>query len=635
MQTVESALPNAGIVRVVGRQLTGTGFVVSPRGAILTCAHVLAGSAVGDRVTVVPHVDRRELSATVEVLHDPPDLAVLRLSTSLPPDLVVLPLGTSADLVGRHVRTFGYPTLRPQDGLPGELQSLGDTSRANYRQLALRSDETTLGFSGAPIWDPDRQAVVGMIVSVATGDPADRLRNTCIGIPVEILRKLCRDPDLQLPRSHPYRTLEPMEVCFVSSEYPPRMFGGLGAHVEQLTTALGQHPDVVNVDVVLPSRGPGIGDYQNAPSGVSLKSLSGRTGPDNPSYDVPVSWLKFANGAADKIDGLLADGVSVDILHCHDWVTVLAGLRCRWRHGIPVVFHLHLPNRAPLPASVENLGLACADAITVNSEAMRDELLVRSRNLELDPKPIRVIKNGVDLDVFKPRSDWPADDGYVLFIGRVVKQKGLEYLLRAFYYVLQKFPDVKLKIVGNGELLPPLRRLSANLMISARQVEFIKPLPWLTRPEVASLYQGARVVVVPSIYEPFGMTALEALACQRPVVASRTGGLSELVRHDVNGFLAEPQDELDLAQWIMALLSDQDLRARLGRQGRARVTEEFTWNQIAHQFTRVYRDLRSSGDPTVPAAARVFRNQIQKIATKVDAGMWGELNSIFRGMPEP
>jgi glycogen synthase len=628
-------LPDAGVVRVVGPQAAGTGFVVSPRGRILTCAHLLAGCAVGDSVTVEPLVSQQGLQAVVELLQDPPDLAVLRISSSLPPELVVLPLGESSELTGKRLRTVGYPRLRRKEGMPGELQYYGDTSRAGYRQLALRSDEATLGFSGAPIWDPELEAVAGMVISVATGDPAERLRNTSIGIPVETLRKLSRDPDLQLPRNHPYRALEPLEVCFVSSEYPPRMFGGLGAHVEQLTAALSQRVDVVNVNIVLPGSGPGMNDYEQAPAGIQLKPLASRTGPDNPSYDIPVSWLRFANGAADKIDGLISDGASVDVLHCHDWVTVLAGLRCRWRHEIPLVFHMHLPNRAPLAASVENLGLACADVITVNSDAMRDELLARSRKLGLGPKSIRVIKNGVDLDTFKPPDDWPADDGYVLFVGRVVKQKGVEYLLRAFYYVLRKFPDVRLKIVGNGDLLPQLRRLSANLMLSADQVEFVKPTPWLTRREMAALYQGARVVVLPSIYEPFGMTALEALACQRPVVASRIGGLREVVQHNVNGFLAEPQDELDLAQWLMTLLADADLRNRLGREGRARMSGEVTWGGIAEQFVRLYRDVRTSGNGLMPEEAVKFKWQIEKTARQVDQGMWNELRRLFDGMPRP
>ena len=292
-------------------------------------------------------------------------------------------------------------------------------------------------------------------------------------------------------------------------KYPPRMFGGLGSHVEQLSTALSQHLDIVNIDLVLPKQRPRGGRLiRRRLLGFTSTRWPAAGGADNPTYEIPVSWLRFANGAADKIDGLIANGASVDVLHCHDWVTVLAGLRCRSADKIPLVFHVHLPNWEPLAASVENQGSRCADAITVNSEAARSELQNRLRRFGVPPKQIRVIKNGVDFDIYKPRDDWPADDGYVLFVGRIVKQKGIEYLLRAFYHVIRKFPDVQLKIVGNGDLLPYLQRLSTNLMLSADQVDFVKPSGWLTRHDIAKLYQGARIVVLPSVYEPFGMTAL-------------------------------------------------------------------------------------------------------------------------------
>jgi glycosyltransferase involved in cell wall biosynthesis len=314
---------------------------------------------------------------------------------------------------------------------------------------------------------------------------------------------------------------------------------------------------------------------------------------------------------------MILSGASFDVIHCHDWVTVLAGVRCRWRHNIPLVFHLHLPNRTPLCASIENLGLACADLITVNSEGMRAELRERSQVLGLESRPIHVIRNGVDLDIFRPREDWPADDGYILFVGRLVAQKGLEYLLRAFYYIHEKFPDVRLKIVGNGDLGAQLQRLRTNLMIPAQLVDFVDPAQWMTRPEVAELYQGARVVVVPSIYEPFGMTALEALACQRPVVASRTGGLMETIKHDVNGFLAEPGDELDLAQWIMTLLSDPALRSRLGKEGRERLSQEYTWPWIARRTMQLYRDLNRYLDRDVPPTAYELKDRIITLADRV------------------
>ncbi len=380
----------------------------------------------------------------------------------------------------------------------------------------------------------------------------------------------------------------PLSVCFVSSEYPPRMVGGLGAHVEQLTTALSAH---VDLKIVLPSVGRDMDDYQRPPNPrIQLKSLTN----SYPSYDNLVSWFQFGADAVNEIDYMIRQGIKFDAIHCHDWVTALVGIRCRRKYEIPLVFHMHLPNRTPVCASVENLGLAYADLVTVSSDDTRQELFRRSQTLGLSPEPvIRIVRNGVDLDTFRPGNGGPAEDDYILFVGRIVQQKGLQYLLRAFYYVTRKFPGIRLKIVGRGDLQPQLERLCRNLLLPGHQVEFVDPSPWLTRAELARLYQGARVVVVPSIYEPYGMTAMEALACQRPVVASRIGGLKEIIRHRETGLLAEPQNELDLAQWIMTVLADPAYGDLLGAAGRAALeaAPDTTWPQIAQQVIGLYRGL--------------------------------------------
>lgn len=463
-------------------------------------------------------------------------------------------------------------------------------------------------------WDDDLKNLLDWVESLP---PPEVTRAVTAGTRGATGRTVAVDPGLR----H-------LNVCMFSSEYPPRMFGGLGAHVEQLTAALGQQ---IDVKLILPSSGSD--EYQEPPTKrVALKALL----QSNPSYGSPLSWLRFANAAADRLNSIISeDGESVDVIHCHDWVTVLAGIKCRWRHDIPLVFHLHLPNRAPLCASVENLGLACADLITVSSEAMRQELRSRIRVLHLDDKPIHVVPNGVDTNTFQPRPDWPADDGYVLFVGRLVQQKGVEYLLRAFYYVLQRFPDLKLKLVGTGTLDSQLDQLARNLMFSEQQVEFIRPYPWFSRRQMAQLYQGARVVVIPSIYEPFGMTALEALACQRPVVASRVGGLRDIVKHDVNGFLAEPRDELDLAQWLMTLLADDTLRERLGTAGRDGLSADYSWPEIARQVIKMYGRLQAAVDRQMPHGAEAFITQIKDVAWKMDPGSSGEVSDLFDWGPVP
>lgn len=390
-------------------------------------------------------------------------------------------------------------------------------------------------------------------------------------------------------------------ICFVSSEYPPWVSGGLGVHVNQLTLALSEH---VDIDIVLPGK---VGYHALSPR-IRLIALAN----DPPSYGNPISWLPFANQAADRIIRAARE-FRPDVIHCHDWVTVLAGIVCRWRLNIPLVFHLHLPNRNQLCASVENLGLACADLVTVNSEFMYAELKRRQlNNYALPLKRVEVVKNGVDTDEFVPCEDWPVDDGYVLFVGRLVEQKGVEYLLRAFYYVREKFPHIRLKIVGKGEFKSMLERLCTNLILSG-EVEFIE---WTTGPDLIRHYQKAQVVVIPSIYEPFGMTALEALACQRPVVASRVGGLQEIIEHNVTGFLADPKDELDFARWIMTLLADSELRNQMGKAGRNVVLSQgYTWPQIAARFVELYKELlQKTVERNVPHEVAILRSQIEEVA---------------------
>lgn len=138
-------LPAAGVVRVIGPEEVGAGFLASASGLIVTCAHVLVGCAPGDTVSIEPHAGGGPLSAAVVLLRDPPDVAVLRLTGPVPPEVVVLPLGRSPKIPQPGLRTFGYPQMRPDAGLPGELAFYGVTADGDYDQLALRSAEATLG----------------------------------------------------------------------------------------------------------------------------------------------------------------------------------------------------------------------------------------------------------------------------------------------------------------------------------------------------------------------------------------------------------------------------------------------------------------------------------------------------------
>jgi glycosyltransferase involved in cell wall biosynthesis len=394
-------------------------------------------------------------------------------------------------------------------------------------------------------------------------------------------------------------------ICMISSEYPPYVLGGLGVHVTRLSTELAAFNDI---DLVLPHQRSG---YAPAPPGVSTHTLARVEA----NYDDPISWLHFAQHAFNLVERISSARLKPEVVHCHDWVTVLCGIKCRWELKIPMVFHVHLPNRTPFCSSVENFGLVCSDLLTVNSQAMAEQMKDRFPN-----KKVVVVPNGVDTTVFNPGIPNTDTDQYVLFVGRLVEQKGVDRLLRAFVHVLKRFPTIELKIVGTGPCESAYRRLADCLLIGHR-VHF---LGWKTGLELSRLYQSASVVAVPSVYEPFGITALEAMACARPVVASNTGGLKEIIEHEKTGCLVTVGDHLDLAQWIIKLLDQKYLRQELGKMAGKMVHESsnYQWSSVARQFTEIYYKLSYvKPDLTVPKEAREYAEQIRQLACSIDRSL--------------
>ena len=398
-------------------------------------------------------------------------------------------------------------------------------------------------------------------------------------------------------------------ICMISSEFPPNIFGGLGVHVTSLSRAIAADADL---DLVLPHRREG---YAPPPAGANVRALSRVEA----NYDDPISWVHFAQHATALIERIQP---KPEVIHCHDWVTVLAGVACRYRLKIPLLYHVHLPNRTPFCSSVENLGLMCADLVTVNSQAMAEQVKDRFPN-----KRIAVVPNGVDTTLFKPVDETAHSPPYVLFVGRLVEQKGVDHLLRAFVHVLKRFPDLELKIVGKGPCEAAYQRLADCLLLNGH----VKFLGWKVGEELRDLYQSAAVAAVPSVYEPFGMTALEAMACGCSVVASDTGGLKELVRHQETGCLAEPGDHLDLAQWIIRLLHSSHERRTLGRQA-ARFVQagDYQWSSIARQYLAFYHKLSCEQlDLRIAPEARNFVWQIRELAGRLDFGSLSAFNAII------
>ena len=361
-------------------------------------------------------------------------------------------------------------------------------------------------------------------------------------------------------------------VAFLTSEYPPYVYGGLGTHVHALTSALAKRD--VEIELFVPYRQ---GGYESSPPGVELHDMS----VNNPRSDTEL-WLRFCSCAIASAQQLREPIV---LIHCHDWMTILAGIRLRKILNVPLVFSIHLPQRGGPNLAMENLGLIYADYVLVNSRAVAREIAARG----LPIKSLRVIPNGVDLDRFVP-SGSSSTDQYILFVGRLVVQKGVDVALQAFSVLLRRCPHVRLIVVGDGSLALYFQRVARYLGLSS-QVSFVG---WKTGQSLVRLYQGAEVVVMPSFYEPFGIVVLEAMACGRPVVATRTGGLAEVVEDGVNGFLVPPGDYLRLAQRIAALLLDPNRAATFGEAARQRALA-FGWEKIAANTEWLYAKVIDEG----------------------------------------
>ncbi len=390
-------------------------------------------------------------------------------------------------------------------------------------------------------------------------------------------------------------------VCFISSEYPPSIIGGLGVHVNELSMALAKSG--IDVEIILPYLSSRFGYQSNPDNNPKITSLSEKS---EASYSDSYSWIRFAYHVYKHFEGL---NHKPDIIHCHDWATVLAGIAVKWKYKIPLVFHLHLPNKKEFCSSVENLGLVCADLITVNSDCVRSDIIQLYSSEGLN---IKVIPNGFNQNRFYPPEDIPPDSKeYILFVGRLVGQKGLEYLIRAFYYVCQIYENIYLKIVGEGELEDTLKQLCINYMIEDKVIfEGFR-----IGDELTKLYQYSQFVVIPSVYEPFGMTAIEAMACKKPVIASNIMGLRENIKHGTNGYLFTSEDHLDLAQWMMTLLTNKEARDYMGSEGLKYVNDsDLTWDSISRKYIQLYNHLDISNlDLSLKPKMYDFKEQIFRL----------------------
>ncbi|MBX0298379.1 glycogen synthase [Cryobacterium sp. 1639] len=392
-----------------------------------------------------------------------------------------------------------------------------------------------------------------------------------------------------------------MRVDLLTKEYPPEIYGGAGVHVAELVKALR-----TDIDVTVRCFG------------------SPRTEPDTFAYGVPAE-LAEANATLTTlgVDLQMAQDVQgADVVHSHTWYANGAGHIAKLLHGVPHVVTAH--SLEPLrPWKAEQLGggyrvsswiektaFEAADAVIAVSGGMRADIL-RSYPA-LDESRVHVVYNGIDLDRWKPVDDRDTvralgidpDRPSVVFVGRITRQKGLPYLLRAAALLP---PEVQLVLCAGAPDTPGILAEVTDL-VEALQKER-SGVVWIDRllpqPELSAVLTAGTVFVCPSVYEPLGIVNLEAMACGLPVVGTATGGIPEVVADGVTGRLV-PIDQLtdgtgtptdpevfvaDLARTLTEVLADPALAAQMGRAGRVRAEEMFSWGQIAASTREIYAGL--------------------------------------------
>jgi len=403
-----------------------------------------------------------------------------------------------------------------------------------------------------------------------------------------------------------------MRIAQLTNEYPPYVYGGAGVHIEYLARELARAEGGAHEVQVLC-----FGDQRDPEGRPRVQGVA-------PELRLPAQDPRHGR----LLDALLRDLAMVgavrapEIVHCHTWYSHLAGCLARPLTGARLVLTTHSlePHR---PWKVEQLGTAYdvstwiertayqnADGVVAVSRAMKDDVQAL---YGVDAGRVRVIHNGIDPEEYRPRRDPeriralgvdPAAP-FVLFVGRITRQKGILHLVRAIRHLRS---GVQVVLCAGAPDTEEIGAEMAALVEDAKR-EAAVPVVWipemLPREDVILLYSHAEVFVCPSVYEPFGIINLEAMACETPVVASAVGGIPEIVVPGETGLLVpiepegggsvEPRDpeafSRALAAAVDGLMEAPERRAEMGRAARSRVLSHFSWRAIAAQTLDFYREL--------------------------------------------
>ncbi|MDN5344453.1 MAG: 1,4-alpha-glucan branching enzyme [Clostridia bacterium] len=374
-------------------------------------------------------------------------------------------------------------------------------------------------------------------------------------------------------------------VLMLSWEFPPHHVGGLGIHVRDLAEALAR----LGMEVHILTLARGREARTRLQGGVYVHYLPT---PQQPGGDVDfLSWVLQLNLAlADAGRELLAGCRVPVILHAHDWLVAAAARELQEEYSLPLVATIHATEYGR-NKGLHNPTQRAIHRIEAGLVARADRVICCSRYMEGEIR--RLFRPGGDLQVI-PNAVRPIqltsvnrDGRDILFVGRLVVEKGVQVLLEALARLGGLYPDVRLTIAGAGPYAGELQALAGRLGV-AGQVEFTGFVSEAVRNQ---LLARSQVAVFPSLYEPFGIVALEAMAAGVPVIVSRTGGLAEVVEDGVTGLAFTPGDAGELARCLVTIFQNPDLAGELSQRARARVEEEYTWPAVARQTMNLYREV--------------------------------------------
>jgi starch synthase len=398
-----------------------------------------------------------------------------------------------------------------------------------------------------------------------------------------------------------------MKALLLTNEYPPHIYGGAGVHVAYLSRELAKS---MEVEVRC------FGDQNSSGTNPAVRGFEVETS----QYTCPKP-LHSVFGAIQRCLDFNTLKVTADVVHCHTWYSHAGGILAKLNYGLPLVITVH--SLEPLrPWKREQLGggydftvwlektaLEMADAVIAVSNGTKADV---ERLFAIEPSRLHVIYNGIDLEEYRPtdRTDALVRCGidparpYLLFVGRITRQKGIIHLVRAIQFM---DPGFQIVLCAGA---PDTPEIAAEMQaaVSAAQAKR-NGLVWIDemvdKETVHQLYANAAVFCCPSIYEPFGIINLEAMACETAVVASAVGGIKEVVVDGETGFLV-PVEQMtespfeptnpekfarDLAARVNEVMANPELQEKFGRAGRKRAEERFAWSAIARQTMELYQSL--------------------------------------------